>query len=140
MISDTMPALTVKVGDPVTVFERIGNNHRTVPCHVTKIGRLYIELTRDDSAGNPFTIPYRMLIDTQRVKSAYSNPDYFRTPAQLEWEKQLADINKRIAAHRITIDWPASDRPSPWNSPSRRAALADFLDGTITMSILRNIG
>lgn len=85
------PALgTVKVGDKVTVIEApllYRRRTRAVPAVVTKVGRVWIEMVREDGGEDGSNWPWKMRRDTQNVGGHYSDVDRFVTAEQLAWEQ-----------------------------------------------------
>jgi hypothetical protein len=111
----------VKVGDRLLVIPAgYGRGPREpVPCAVTKVGRVWVELT-EVTDSRPRS--WKLRLGTQDAGSGYSNRDRFVTPEQYAWEQRDS------AVHQYLVDVGIRpDRDSPWDSAERRIVLANLL-------------
>lgn len=103
---------TVKVGDTLYVTEPNCRRPEPIEVIVTKVGRVWIEMSRPEYAN--FSWPgYRMRLDTQTTGSSTGSPTYFLTPDQLAWQEReraaVAYLKEQGLHH-----WELDTRGGPW--------------------------
>ena len=130
----TLPA-TLKPGDKVFV-RRTAQDMRGrsadqwyIPAEVVKAARVWITIKTTDQ----WLREYRMRRDKQSETSGYGASDRsFVTPEQREYDDRIAEINAVIDAAGVDVERHVHPADRKW-TPSRRAALADFI---ISLGIL----
>lgn len=119
------PALgKVAVGDRLLVFPRSysrrSGERGPVEAVVSKVGRVWVELTEVDSTGTTPAM-WKLRMDTQRSDSGTNYNDRFVTPEQYAWEQKISEAQHVVSGLMI-------ESRSLWmKDEDRLFALADFV-------------
>lgn len=100
-----------KPGDRLLVIQssmsRYGAEKQPVEAEVTKVGRVWVELTEINQVRS-MARTWRMRMDTQRTDNGTNYNDRFVTAEQYAYEQRMKAVNDCLKDAGIRIEWSAA--------------------------------